>query len=131
MQNNPDAQLSKHSELSIRSDKIKGFLLSANANNKLFDGLFVNRGTTVFLKVQLFMIFFCIKIAKIWVFGFSKKFFASATMNFVIVPVCQIFLSYPKSCSFSIIKGVLFAWSYLFLVGACLLKMLKRVFEKT
>ena len=35
MQNNPDAQLSKHSELSIRSDKIKGFLLSANVNENL------------------------------------------------------------------------------------------------
>ena len=56
-------------------------------------------------------------------FWFFEKVFVSATLNFVVVPVCQIFLSYFKSCSFLIIKGVLFARSYLFLIGACLLKM--------
>ena len=65
--------------------KSKAFCFQQTPIINFLTVLFVNRGTTVFLKVQLFIIFFVSRLLK-----YDLKY----------VPVCQIFLSYPKSCSF-------------------------------
>ena len=88
----------------------------------LFNGLF------------LFFLFF-IKIATIRAFGFSQKFFAKITLNFVIIHVCLIFCL--KNLFLSIDLFMITTWSslvtkvasfgqrYFFLIGTCLLKTWK------